>query len=75
MKAKIRIRFKCLGNSHSLGKAMHTREKRNIRPRETTPIRDAESGRNPSLFLERGRLGKRRKSAALEVNLKSLAGE
>lgn len=54
---------------------MHTREKRNIRPRQTASIRDAESGRNPSLLLEREGLGKRRKSAALEVNLESLAGE
>lgn len=63
------------GNSRGLGRAMHTREKRNVRPRETAPIRDAESGRNPSLFLGRERLGKRRKSAALEVNLESLAGD
>ena len=75
IKAKIRIRFKCLGNGHGLGRAMHTREKRNIRPRETASIRDAESGRNPSLFLEREGLGKRRKSAALKVNLESLTGE
>jgi len=43
--------------------------------RETASIRDAESGRNPSLFLEKERLRKRRKSAALKVNLESLAGE
>lgn len=47
MKAKIRIRFKHLGNSHGLGRAMHTREKRNTRLRETASIRDAESGRLP----------------------------
>lgn len=75
IKAKTRIRFKCLGNSHVLGRAIHTREKRTIRPRETSSFRDAESGRNPSLFLEREGLGKRRKSAALEVNLGSLAGK
>jgi len=51
------------GEQHMLGK------------RETASIRDAESGRNPSLFLEKERLRKRRKSAALKVNLESLAGE
>lgn len=73
--AKTSFRFKWLGNSHDLGRAAHAREKRNIRPRKTAFIRDAESGRNPSLFLERERLGKGRKSAALRVNLESLAGE
>lgn len=53
IKTKMRIRFKYLGNSHGLGRAIHTREKRNITPIETASFRDAESGRNPFLFLER----------------------
>lgn len=69
IKAKTKIRFKC--NSHGLRRAVHARERRKIRWGETASIRDAESGRNPFLFLEREKLGKRRKSAALKVNLES----
>lgn len=54
IKAKNRIRLKSLGNSHGLGRAMHTREKRTIRPREAAPTRDAESGGTLPLPSEGG---------------------